>query len=513
MHPYVHAAKTPDKPAYIMADSGEVVTYRQLEERSNQGAQLFRSLGLRPGDSFAMMMENNARFFEICWAAQRSGLIYTAISSRLTAAEAEYIANDCGAKLLIMSTVLAEQAQQLRETTAGVQHYFSVGGGMRGYQEWEATLATLPVTPVADQVAGRDMLYSSGTTGRPKGIKPVVKDEAIDEPAPLHRVANHLLRFSADTVYMSTAPLYHAGPLRVTMYVMREGGTSIVMEHFNEERALALIDQYKVTHSQWVPTMFVRMLKLPDEVRNKYDVSTMTMAMHGAAPCPVQVKERMIEWWGPVFLEYYGATENNGFTLCTSEEWLQHKGSAGRSVLGEAHILDDDGAELPSGEAGNVYFAKGPVFEYHNDPQKTAESRNAQGWSTLGDIGYLDQDGYLYLTDRKSYMIISGGVNIYPQEVEDLLINHSKVLDAAVIGVPNEDFGEEVKAVVQPRDMRDAGPVLEAELIAYCKAHLSSIKCPRSVDFEQELPRHPTGKLYKRLLKDRYWAEERNKSN
>ena len=511
MHPYIHAQKTPDKAAYIMASTGEVVTYRQLDQRSNQGAQLFRKLGLKSGDAIALQMDNNARYFEICWAAQRAGLLYTAMSSRLTADEADYIINDCGAKLFIASISQKAQALELRSRMPKVGHRFAVGGEIDGYEGWEAAIAAMPTTPIADQRAGRDMLYSSGTTGRPKGVKTELLEEAIDAPGSLLNLATALYGLSSEVVYLSPAPLYHAAPLRYNMTVMRIGGTSIIMEQFDAEQALALIQKHKVTHSQWVPTMFVRMLKLPEAVRKKYDVSSLKVAIHAAAPCPVQVKEEMIRWWGPVLHEYYAGTEGNGFVACNSQEWLAHRGTVGRALLGEIHILDEAGKEQPQGEAGMIYFANGPVFEYHNDPGKTRESRTPQGWSTLGDIGYLDKDGYLHLTDRKAHMIISGGVNIYPQEVENLLVTHPKVADVAVIGVPNADFGEEVKAVVQPVDPAEAGPALAEELIAFCKAQLSAIKCPRSIDFEAELPRHPTGKLYKRLIRDKYWQGRQSK--
>ena len=309
-----------------------------------------------------------------------------------------------------------------------------------------------------------------------------------------------------NSVYLSPAPLYHAAPLRFNLGIQRLGGTCILMEEFDGVGALELIERHRITISQWVPSMFVRMLKLPEEVRRRFDLSSLRMAIHAAAPCPIPVKEQMIEWWGPVLYEYYAGTEANGFTSISSEEWLSHKGSVGKPLGGTIRILDEQGRELPPRSQGGIYFEGGSPFEYHNAPEKTAESRNEKGWSTLGDIGYLDQEGYLYLTDRKANMIISGGVNIYPQEAENVLITHPQVADVAVFGVPNEDFGEEVKAVVQPVDMADAGPRLEQELIEYCQQQLSKLKCPRSVDFEAELPRHPTGKLYKRLLRDRYWG-------
>ena len=510
-HPCHHAARTPDKPAYVMARSGEVVTYRQLEDRSNQGAQLFRALGLKRGDVIALLLDNDARFFEICFAAQRAGLLYTPMSTRLSAEEAEYIVRDCGAQLLVVSAQFAEQAAELARRNPEVRWRYAVAGGLPGHASWEDAIAAQFPARIADESAGRDMLYSSGTTGRPKGVKTELLDEAIDAPVTLTKVVATLYGVGPDTVYLSPAPLYHAAPLRFNMSVMRFGGTSVIMERFDAEAALALIERYRVTHSQWVPTMFVRMLKLPQDVRGRHDLSSLRVAIHAAAPCPVPVKRAMIDWWGPVLYEYYAATEGNGYVACDSREWRAHAGTVGRALLGELRILDDDGRVLPQGEAGTIYFANGPRFEYHNDPAKTAASRSREGWSTLGDVGYVDADGYLYLTDRKYYMIISGGVNIYPQEVENLLVTHPKVADAAVIGVPNDEYGEEVRAVVQPVDMNDAGPVLAAELIAFCRAHLSHLKCPRAVDFDAELPRHPTGKLYKRLLRDRYWQGRPNR--
>ena len=382
---------------------------------------------------------------------------------------------------------------------------------MAGWESLEEALAAQPDTPIADERAGIDMLYSSGTTGQPKGVLPVVEPQAIDYDNPLLAITRKLYGMDENTVYLSPAPLYHAAPLRFNMSVMRLGGTSVIMEHFDAEEFLRLVGRHAITHTQLVPTMFVRFLKLPDEVRLRYDVSSLRCAIHAAAPCPIPVKEKMIDWWGPIIWEYYGGTEGNGLTMCNATEWLAHKGTVGRAVVGQLRICDDAGHELPPGEPGTVYFAGGRAFEYHNDPRKTAESRNAQGWTTLGDVGYVDPDGFLHLTDRKAFMIISGGVNIYPQEAENLLINHPKVMDCAVFGVPNEEFGEEVKAVVQPRDMSDAGPQLAEELLAYCRQNLSTLKCPRTIDFEAELPRHPTGKLYKRLLRDRYWQGRTSK--
>jgi long-chain acyl-CoA synthetase len=505
MHPCIHAARFPDKPAYRMAGSGETVTYGQLEARSNQFAQLLRARGVRAGEHIAVMLENHPRFFEILWGAQRAGIIYTAISSRLTTAEAAYIINDCGARLVVSSAALAGTAADLPAHCPGVHSWLMIDATPPGWQDFAGTLATQPATRIADETAGTDMLYSSGTTGRPKGVSVLPEQPAIDAPGPGIELARRVYGIDEHSIYLSPAPLYHAAPLRFNMMVMRLGGTCVLMEHFDAEEYLRLVQEHRVTHSQLVPTMFVRMLKLPEAVRAAYDLSSLRCAIHAAAPCPVPVKEQMIGWWGPVLWEYYAGTEGNGVTMVGSADWLTHKGTVGRAMIGELRICDDEGNALPVGEEGTVYFANGKPFAYHNDADKTAQSRNRHGWTTLGDVGRVDAEGYLYLTDRKAYMIISGGVNIYPQEAENLLVTHPEVVDVAVFGVPDEEFGEQVKAVVQPRDMARAGPALEAELIAWCRERLAHIKCPRSIDFEAELPRHPTGKLYKRLLRDRYW--------
>ncbi len=511
MHIREFARSTPDKPAYIMAGSGETVTYRQLNERSNQGAHYFRSLGLNIGDHIAFLMENNARFFEICWAAQRAGLYYTAISSRLTAEEAAYIINDCGAQVFITSDYKKDLAQELLDLTPKVGTHLMVNGVIPGYVSYEQTVTSFPTTPLDDECEGSDMLYSSGTTGRPKGIKPAEIGVEIGTEDNLYNILKNIYKFTSDSIYLSPAPLYHAAPLRYNMRAHRFGATCVVMERFDAEMYLELVEKYRITHSQLVPTMFVRMLKLPEDVRKKYDVSSLEIAIHAAAPCPEKVKYQMMDWWGPILCEYYAGTEGNGYCAVTPEEWLAHPGTVGRAHVGILHIVGEDGEELPVGETGAIYFSDGREFTYHNDPERTQESYNGKGWSTLGDVGYVDEDGFLYLTDRQSYMIISGGVNIYPQEIEDLLLTHPKVYDAAVFGVPNEEFGEEVKAVIQPLDMHLAGPDLEEELMEFCRSHISHVKCPRSVDFEAELPRHPTGKLYKRLLKDKYWGEKKTR--
>ena len=508
MHPYVHAQTQPDKPAYIMAASGETVTYRELDERSNQGAHLFRSLGIGPGDAIAILMDNNPRYYEVLWAAQRAGLRFTCISSKLTAAEVEYIVKDSGAKALVASAGVADVALALAPAIPGVRLYMAEGA-QGPYESFEAARAAMPTTPIADESAGAAMLYSSGTTGRPKGVKRPIPAEPqpIDAPSPIATIGQALFGYRPDMIYLSPAPLYHAAPLAWSMGVHTLGGTVVLMERFDAEAALADIERYKVTCAQWVPTHFVRMLKLPAETRARYDVSSLEKVFHAAAPCPIPVKEAMIAWWGPIVQEYYAGTEGNGFCVITSEEWLRKKGSVGRSMTAELKICDENGDPVSPRTEGVVYFSGGAEFEYHNDPDKTAESRNRHGWTTLGDVGWVDEEGYLFLTDRKSFMIISGGVNIYPQELENLLIGHPKVADVAVIGAPHEEMGEEVVAVIQPADWAEAGHDLAAELQAYARAHLSHVKSPRRVDFMHELPRHATGKLYKRLIRDAYWGK------
>lgn len=506
MHPYHHAAATPDKAAVIVAETGAIVTYAEMDAASNRAAHLFRAYGLKPGDRIALFCENTPDWYGIAWGAQRSGLLFVAISSQATASEVDYILTDSAAKMLIVSAGLARVALAL----AAQIEIYALDGSIDGFADWAAAAARMPATPIAGETIGAAMLYSSGTTGRPKGILPAPPPTPdIDAPNGLMMIAQGFFGLGPDSVYLSTAPLYHAAPLSWTMTLHRLGGTIVLMHKFDAEAALAHIERYRCNAGQFVPTHFVRMLKLPHEARARYDISSMRVAIHAAAPCPVPVKRAMIEWWGPVIDEYYAGSEGNGFTAIKSVEWLSHPGSVGRA-LGEAqlHICDEDGNELSSRSEGVVFFEGSRNFEYHNDPVKTAESRNRHGWTTLGDVGWVDEEGYLYLTDRKSFMIISGGVNIYPQEIENLLIGHPKVADVAVVGAPHEEMGEMVVAVIQPVDMADVGDALAAELIAFCRASLSGVKTPRWIDFVAELPRHDTGKLYKRLIRDAYWATE-----
>ncbi len=506
LHPSFHARTVPDKIAYRMAGSGAAITYAELDRVSNQGAQLFRSLGLQPQDHIALLVENSPRFMEICWAAQRCGLYYTAISTHLTPGEIGYIVADCGAKVFISTEHLADIAGEAAAMIPTEVIRYLSGRAADGWRSWDAAIAAMPAAPIADEITGYAMLYSSGTTGQPKGVKRPFLDEKLGTMLPLaDLLCRRMCGLDADSIYLSPAPLYHAAPLLFTGTAAAVGAIAIIMERFDAEDFLRLVERHRVTHTQLVPTMFVRLLKLPEAVRRRYDLSSLKTAVHAAAPCPVEVKRQMVDWWGPILVEYYAGTEGNGMTVCNSPAWLAHPGTVGRSLSGALKIVGEDGGEVAPGTIGQVYFAGGPPFSYHNDPVKTAAAYHKEGWSSLGDIGYVDSEGYLYLTDRKAYMIISGGVNIYPQEAENVLVMHPAVVDAAVFGVPNEEMGEEVKAVVQPLDIARAGPDLAAELLAFCRTRLSHIKCPRSIDFAAELPRTPTGKLLKRLLRDRYW--------
>ena len=514
MYPAPTAAVAPDRPAFIMAGSGETVTYGELEARTNRLAHYMRDVGLRRLDHFSIFMENNPRFVECCGAGERSGLYYTCINSYLTPEELAYILTNSRSRVLITSTAKRETALKAMAMAPGIERCLIVDGPGDGERiaNFDEATAGFPHTPIADEYLGTGMLYSSGTTGRPKGILRPLPEGPPANPLPLYVFLNNLWRYRDGMVYLSPAPLYHSAPHAAVGLTIRQGGTAVIMEHFDPEQFLALVEKHRVTHSQLVPTMFSRMLKLPDDVRARYDLSSLEIAIHAAAPCPPTVKEQMIAWWGPIIHEYYGATEGLGFTACDSEQWLAHRGTVGNVRIGELHILDDEMRPVPRGTSGTLWFRSASPFEYFDDPGRTAEARSPDGQlTTVGDVGYIDDDGFVYLTDRATFMIISGGVNVYPQECENLLITHPKVADAAVFGVPNVDLGEEVKAVIQPMPGIEPGAELAAELIAYCREHLAGIKCPRSIDFEAELPRLPTGKLYKRVLRDRYWAGHKSR--
>jgi len=517
MYPGIHAQNTPDKPAVIMVGSGEVLTYRELDERSNKLAQLWWEQGLRPGGHVAIIAENTPDYYVVYWAAIRSGLYLTAINRYLSPEEAAYLVNDSAARSLVTTRAMSETATGMLPLIPDCPHRIMIGGATEGFEAYEAAVEPMPTTPLAEQPRGDVMLYSSGTTGQPKGIKRPLTGKSIDDPGALgiSMMERHLLGMDENSRYLSPAPLYHSAPLAWSTGVHELGATVVVMEKFDAEGFLAAVGEHGVTHTQVVPTMFVRMLKLTDEVRNAYDVSTLKNAVHAAAPCPVDVKHRMIEWWGPIICEYYAGTEGNGLTFIDSPQWLDHPGSVGKAMTGIPHICDEDGKELPNGEAGLIYFESEKMpFEYHGAPEKTKSAQHPihPNWSALGDVGYLDDDGYLYLTDRKAFMIISGGVNIYPQEIEDCLIIHDKVADAAVFGLPDPEMGEFVQAVVQPAAGVEPNEELEAELRGYMRESIAHFKVPKVIDFNPELPRLPTGKLYKRLLRDEYLEQAKAES-
>lgn len=493
-----------ERPAVVMGYSGEILTFGVLERRSSQVARLLAQRGLSRGDHIAIMMENSPRYFEVLWGALRSGLYVTPVNSHLSPEEAGYIVGDCGAAALFASAAVPSSTSLPAEILDRVRVRIVVGGDAERFEPYEDALSSQPddAPPVE---LGFPMFYSSGTTGRPKGImRPLPTVDSWAEDPGVRRTVERY-GFREGMVYLSPAPQYHSAPFTFGYIVQALGGTVVVMEKFDAALALELIERERVTHSQWVPTMFIRMLRLPDAKRQAHDLSSHELAIHAAAPCPVWAKRAMIEWWGPILYEYYAASEGHGSTGITSEEWLAHPGSVGRPVAGVLHIVDDEGNELPPGEAGQIYFAGGSGAVYHNDPDKTAESSLPGGLRTVGDMGYVDDEGWLFLTDRKSNMIVSGGVNIYPREIEDVLSQHPAVEDVAVFGVPNDEFGEEVKAVVQAAVGYEPDEALARDLLTYARQHLAGYKVPRSMDFEPDLPRTPTGKLLTRVIRERYW--------
>ncbi len=509
MYARQHALDHPDQPAFIMATSGEAVTFGEYEARCNQAAHFLRAAGLKRGDHISVFMENGLRLLEIEGAAERAGLYYTLINIYLAPDEVAYIVTNSRSRLLFSSAARRDVAEAAAEQCPQLERMLITGPGdpPAGWESYEAAVAGFPRDPIPDESLGAAMLYSSGTTGLPKGILRDLPAAAPSDPLPVMDFVSAMFGFRPGMTYLNPAPLYHSAPQASVSASLRLGATTVVMEHFDAEQWLALVERYRVTNCQMVPVYFSRLLRLPEDLRARYDTSSLECIVHAAAPCPEHVKRGMIDWLGPIVTEYYGATEANGFTFCDSAHWLAHPGTVGRPILGELLILDDDGHQCPTGVDGTIWFRGATAFQYFQEPAKTAESRTSDGMaSTVGDVGHVDEEGYLYLTDRKTYMIISGGVNIYPQETENLLSAHPAVLDVAVIGVPNDDMGEEVKAVVQLVNPGDAGPDLAQELISFCRDRQAHFKCPKTVDFVAELPRSPTGKLYKRVLRDEYWA-------
>lgn len=501
------AQQNPGKIAAHFPDLGTSIGYGALDARANRIAQWLIGLGLQPGDGIALLLDNRPEFLELAFACRRAGLYYTPLSVHLRPQEVAYMMTDAAAKLIVVSPGLAELAASLlREGVTGDAPRYALGEGLPGYGSFEAAIAAY-ATPASlpERPVGREFLYSSGTTGLPKGIKrPLLPWDKRDAPE-WDMTWKTLYGFGSDMVYLSPAPLYHAAPHAYVRRTIMEGGTVVVMGKFDALRALELIERYRVTHSQWVPTMFVRMLALPEEERQRFDVSSLRVAIHAAAPCPPGVKRQMMEWWGPVIWEYYAGSESVGTTVVSPQDWLAHPGTVGRPVNGvKLHICDDEANELPVGETGRICFEGAPRFAYHNAPEKTAAAYNAKGWASLGDLGRVDEEGWLYLSDRRADLILSGGVNLYPAEIEAAIVQHPGVAEVAVVGIPNADFGEQVHAVVVPRDPRADTVALQASLEALCRDKLAGPKRPRSWEFAEELPRSEAGKLLRRILKERY---------
>lgn len=502
-YPGAWVAISPEKPAVIMAESGESVGYRELNAYASRLGRMFQWSGLKPGDHVAYCLENRIECPGVQWGAHYAGLYYTFISTRLSASEIAYIIDDCDARALVFSAATAPLVLEALKGRAGSPLLYCLDP-QPGIQLLDDAMSAFDSSPLSDALEGSEMLYSSGTTGKPKGIKPALTGLALGSTGVVAGMMQRGFGVGADSVYLSPAPYYHAAPLKWGQGVTALGGTLVMMKKFDAEQALAAIERYRVTHSQWVPTMFHRLLALPEDVRRRYELSSQKVVVHAAAPCPIPTKHAMIDWMGPILFEYYSCTEGIGVTFADSKTWLAKPGTVGRALLGTVHVMDDDGHEVPAGTDGLVYFEGGVPFRYHKDEAKTREAHNDRGWATVGDIGHVDADGCLYLTDRKSHMIISGGVNVYPQEAENVLVTHPKVFDCAVIGVPHADLGEEVWAIVQLEADVEASPAVREELIAYCREHLSRIKCPRALEFRDSLPREPNGKLLKRLLRDEY---------
>ena len=504
MHLSEIARRTPDKPAVVMSDGSRGMTFAELDRRSLQVEALLHQHGIGAKDHVALVMDNGPEFLEVAWGAQRAGTLWTPVNWHLTEDEAAYVVSDCGARVLFATEATGDLAARIVGRSPGVEAAYVAGESREGLVDYVAARDAAPAAQSADEVEGTYFFYSSGTTGTPKGIRPNHAFPPFGTGLAIEHVMASSFGFGADSVYLCPAPLYHAAPIGWSMGAQRNGGSVVLMEKFDPLECLRAIEQHGVTHVQFVPTHFVRMLKLPEEQRRAFDLSSLQVVIHAAAPCPVDVKRQMIDWLGPKIMEFYAGSEGSGMTVISAPEWLAHPGSVGRAALGTLHIVGEDGEELPPGEVGTVYFEGGGTFEYYNDPEKTAKAFNDKGWATLGDLGSLDEEGYLYLADRRTDLIISGGVNVYPAEVEEALVLHPAVADVAVIGVPDDEMGQAVRAVVQPAADRVPGPELAEELLTHCRTALAGFKRPRSVVFVDVLPRLPTGKLLRRRVREEH---------
>jgi long-chain acyl-CoA synthetase len=503
MYPGKWAKETPNKPAVINSTTGASISFLELEVKSIQLAHFFKSKGLKRGDHITLFTRNDIKFFEISWAAMRSGIYLTPANSWLKADELSYIINNSGADVIIADKSLEDICIDLSLNNEHEIFKLSFNGQIDGFHSYEEEISQFPTDPPIDNPKGTFMFYSSGTTGQPKGIKWPLLEEQIEEDHAHYLFHKELWDYDEHSISLVSSPLYHAAPAHMALTGHAFGGTVVMMPKFDAEDALRVIEKYKITHGQWVPTQFMRMYKLPEEVKSQYDVSSQKVITHAAAPCPVELKHKMIDWWGNIFYEYYSGSEGIGMTHADPDQWLKFPGTVGKPLMGIIHICDDQGQEVPPGEIGKIYFESDHEFNYHNDNKKREKVKHSHhsSWSSFGDIGYVNEEGYLFLTDRESFMIISGGVNIYPQEVENLLSMHEDVEDVAVIGIPDDDMGEQVKAFIKLSKSAEDRSNQEQYFIEYTRSHLANYKCPKSISFVDDLPRSDAGKLVKRYLK------------
>lgn len=491
----------PNKAALIMADTGQVISFQSLQKQVDALSRWLYEQGLQTGDNIVILLENRVEVVYLALAAQQIGLYYSVLSTGVSSKEIQHIIADNQTQLIFLSNYTYSQIRPLHQQLPRCYCVDPNTLGLPVLSEQIGDAAPLPSD--FQRPLGRDLLYSSGTTGRAKGIwRPLPPSQAhFDAEISLWKKT---FGFDENSVYLSTAPLYHAAPLRFSLRALSLGGTIIILSHFDALLALETMQKWKVTHSQWVPAMFNRLLALPKEQQQRLQPKHLRYAIHAAAPCPIHIKEQMIEWWGPVLYEYYAGSESIGTTIITSQEWLENPGSVGRPLSGTVHIVSDEGIELEANEMGHIYFSGGSAFKYVNDAQKTALAFNQHGWATYGDIGYVNEDGYLFLSDRRSDLIVSGGVNIYPQEIEDVLVQHPAIADVCVIGVPDSDFGETPKALIQLHPSYTDNDQTAQLLIIFLTQHLARIKWPKTLLFVPDLPRTETGKMSRSRLKEQY---------